>query len=295
MKKIFSFVAAALFCATINAQQLNESFEGEDFPPEGWEVINSSPTYGWKKGVADGQNCALVPQCYGYENYLITPQLKPAAGEKLTFSTRIKENSSTGELRVEISLAGTEKESFEVVETYYASTEKGDEAHRLWKKWHEFTVDLSAYKNQRIYVAFHQVGEIGEGGLGLDEVKGVTLAGNSDCVAPLDLKVSDITDKGATITWEGEASLYQYVLKQHGDAVNWDSAMFTNKRSVTFTNLVKDQSYVFSIRSYCSAEEQSIINHELFYFSGNSTGFKIVNSKKCSVKRNSIGRTKEIL
>ena len=258
MKKIFSFVAAVLFCATINAQQLNESFEGEDFPPEGWEVINSSPTYGWKKGVADGQNCALVPQCYGYENYLITPQLKPAAGEKLTFSTRIKENSSTGELRVEISLAGTEKESFEVVETYYASTEKGDEAHRLWKKWHEFTVDLSAYKNQRIYVAFHQAGEIGNGGLGLDDVKGVTLAGNSDCNAPANLKVSDITDKGATLTWEGEAAQYQYVLVESGETLNWNAAVLTSEKSVTFSTLDEDQSYVFYVRSYCSAEVQSL-------------------------------------
>lgn len=259
MKKIFSFFAAALFCAaTINAQQLSESFEGEDFPPEGWEVMNSSPTYGWKKGVAGGQNCALVPACYGYENYLVTPQLKPAAGEKLTFSARIKENTASGELRIEVSLAGTEKESFDVVDTYYTSTKKGDEAHRLWQEWHEFTVDLSAYKNQRIYVAFHQVGEIGNGGLGVDEVKGVTLAGNGDCDAPSDLKVSDITDKGATLTWNGEATQYQYVLLIKGEELNWNKAVLTSEKSVTFTNLDEDQSYVFYVRSYCSEDVQSL-------------------------------------
>ena len=258
MKKIFSIVAAVLFCATINAQQLNESFEGEDFPPENWEVINGHANYCWKKGVAGGQNCAIVPQCYGYENYLITPQLKPAAGEKLTFSTRIKENSSTGELRVEVSLAGTDKESFEVVETYYASSKKGDEAHRLWTEWHEFTVDLSAYKNQRIFVAFHQVGEIGNGGLGLDDVKGVTLAGNGDCDAPTSLKVSDITDKGATLSWDGEAAQYQYVLLTKGEELNWNAGILTSEKSITFSTLAEDEAYVFYVRSYCSEDAQSL-------------------------------------
>ncbi len=258
MKKIFSFVAAALFCATINAQQLNESFEGDDFPPEGWEVVNGSPTSCWKKGVAVGQNCAQVPACYGVENYLITPQLKPAAGEKLTFSARIKENTASGELRIEVSLAGTEKESFDVVETFYTSSKKGDEAHRLWLEWHEFTVDLSAYKNQRIYVAFHQAGEIGNGGLSIDDVKGVTLAGNADCNAPTNLKASNITDKGATLTWDGDAAQYQYVLVADGESLNWNNAVLTSDKNVTFTTLDEDQSYVFYVRSYCSADVQSL-------------------------------------
>lgn len=258
MKKIFSIFAAVLFCASVSAQQLNEGFEGEDFPPEGWEVSSTSPTYGWKKGVAGGENCALVPQCYGYESYLITPQLKPAAGEKLTFSARIKENTASGELRIEISLAGTEKESFDVVETYYASSKKGDEAHRLWSEWHEFTVDLSAYKNQRIYVAFHQAGEIGNGGLAVDNIHGVTLAGNGDCDAPTDLKVSDITDRGATLTWSGDAAQYQYVLIEKEGVLNWNAAVLTSEKSVTFTDLYEDQSYVFYVRSYCSADVQSL-------------------------------------
>ena len=84
MKKIFSFVAAVLFCATINAQQLNEGFEGESFPPDGWTTIDGYAGYGWKKAAKLGHNCARIQEVSGTENWLITPKLKPAAGEQLT-------------------------------------------------------------------------------------------------------------------------------------------------------------------------------------------------------------------
>ena len=73
MKKIYSIIAAALFCATMNAQTLNEGFEGEDFPPAGWSVTNTS-TVGWMSGVK-GSACAKVAGTYGTESYLITPML----------------------------------------------------------------------------------------------------------------------------------------------------------------------------------------------------------------------------
>ena len=133
MKKIFSWLAAAMVCTSISAQTLNETFEGEGFPPEDWSVIDGYTGYGWKKAVKGGTNCAYVQEVAGTENWLITPQLRPANGESLTFSARVGDYASTGQLRIEVSLSGTDAGSFELLDTYYTSQSKGDEAHRLWK------------------------------------------------------------------------------------------------------------------------------------------------------------------
>ena len=88
MKKISLFFAAALCCASMSAQTLNEGFEGESFPPEGWSVIDGYAGYGWKKGVKLQHNCAYIQEVASTENWLITPQLRPDAGESLHFSDR---------------------------------------------------------------------------------------------------------------------------------------------------------------------------------------------------------------
>ena len=258
MKKIFSIFAAALFCASIGAQTLNESFEGEGFPPEGWTVNNINTYSGWTKGVKEGSNCAVVNGTYGADingSYLITPQLKPAAGEKLTFSARVSEYASKGQLRVEVSLAGTETSSFEVLETYYTSSSAS--SNKIWKtEWSTFTIDLSAYKNQRIYIAFHQYDDAEK--IYLDDVKGVSLYGESDCENPSNIVLSGLTATSATFTWEGSAAEYQYLLVEDGDNVDWTNAVKIAAKTVTLNNLYEETDYVFYVRSYCSESQQSL-------------------------------------
>ena len=255
MKKIFISIAAALFCTTISAQQLNESFEGEQFPPEGWEVINGSQYNAWAKTAKEGRVCAVVPGTFGYESYLITPQLKPAAGEKLQFSARIGDYSAKGELRVEVSLAGTDKESFTVLDTYYTSRDA--ESNAIPKSdWKDFSIDLSVYKNQRIFIAFHQYGEADK--IFLDDVKGVTLSGSETCDVPTNVVVSNITSDGATVSWEGASAEFQYVVVARGEELDWNGAQKTSEKSVVLTGLDEEQAYDFYVRSYCSDEEQSL-------------------------------------
>ena len=109
MKKIFLLLSAALVCTSLSAQQISESFEGSTFPPEGWEVSNINTYQGWQQFVkqsgstmtiADGVACAKVSGTYGAAvngSYLITPQLKPANGEKLTFDARVSDYASKGQ------------------------------------------------------------------------------------------------------------------------------------------------------------------------------------------------------
>lgn len=257
MKMIFTLFVAALFCTNISAQTLNETFEGEGFPPEGWSVIDGYAGYGWKKAVKAGTNCAYVMEVTGTENWLITPQLRPANGESLTFAARVGDYASTGELRIEVSLSGTDAGSFELLETYYTSQSKGDAAHRLWKTdWQEYSIDLSAYRGQAIYIAFHQAGSTD--GIYVDNVRGVSLLGNADCENPSNIVLSDLQAHSATFTWQGTADQYQYLLIENGETADWTNAVLTSQKTVTLSNLYEETEYVFYVRSYCSATLQSM-------------------------------------
>ena len=257
MRKIFALFLAALFCANISAQTLNETFEGEGFPPDDWSVIDGYAGYGWKKAVKAGTNCAYIQEVSGTENWLITPQLRPANGESLTFAARVGDYASTGQLRIEVSLSGTDAGSFELLDTYYTSQSQGDAAHRLWKTdWQQYTIDLSAYRGQAIYIAFHQAG--GTDGIYVDNVRGVSLMGNADCENPSGIVLSDLQAHAATFTWQGTAAQYQYLLIENGETADWTNATLTSQKTVTFSDLYEETEYVFYVRSYCSATMQSM-------------------------------------
>ena len=257
MKKMILLLVAALFCTGIGAQTLNESFEGEGFPPEGWTVIDGYAGYGWKKGVKLQHNCAYIQEVASTENWLITPQLRPAAGENLHFSACIGDYASTGELRIEVSMSGTEAGSFEVLDTYYTSKSKGDAAHQLWKsEWKAYTIDLSAYVGQAIYIGFHQAG--GTDRIYVDDVYGVSLRGTATCENPSDIVLSDLSAHSATFSWQGTATEFQYLLVEQGEEADWSQATLITAKTVTLNGLYEETDYAFYVRSYCSADEQSL-------------------------------------
>lgn len=257
MKKIFSFLVAALFCTSMSGQTLNEGFENEGFPPEGWTTIDGYAGYGWQKGAKKGHTCAKIQEVAGTESWLITPQLKPAAGESLTFSVISGGVASTGELRIEVSLSGTDAGSFEPIETYYTSTKKGDAAHQLWtSEWKTYTISLAAYAGSSIYIGFHQAGETD--GIFLDDVSGVSLRGTSSCENPTNIVLSDLEAHSATFTWQGDATQYQYLLVEKGEEPEWATATLIAAKTATVSGLYEETEYEFYVRSYCSEDAQSL-------------------------------------
>ena len=269
MKKLLSLFVTALFCTSIQAQQLNESFEGEIFPPDGWSSIDANSYSAWRRvskddnttlSVFDGSACAVVPGSYGTENYLITPQLRPSAGEKLHFAARVKDYASTGLLKIDVATTGSDATSFNELVSYSTSSKK--DGH-LWKTdWQEYEVDLSAYVGQRIFIAFHQVGEAEN--IYIDAVSGVTLAGSATCDAPTDITVSNLSSNGVTVSWQGEAAAYQYLLVVNGEEADWSNAVKTTMKSVTLKDLYENVTYNLYVRSYCSVGEQSLAPHVTF-------------------------------
>ena len=257
MRKIIFLLFAALSCSLLPAQTLNEGFEGETFPPEGWTSIEGYAGYGWKKGAKFQQNCVMIQEVYGTESWLITPQLRPATGESLSFQACIGEYASTGELRIEVSLGDTETGSFEVLDTYYTSKSKGDAAHQLWKsEWQTYTIDLSQYVGSSIYIAFHQAGSTEK--IFIDNVSGVSLRGDASCENPSNVVLSSLEAHSATFTWQGDATQYQYLLLEKGEEVDWTAATLISAKTVTLTGLYEETEYEFYVRSYCSADEQSL-------------------------------------
>ena len=257
MKHFFSFLCAVLLSTGLYAQQLNEGFEGEGFPPENWSAIDGYPGYGWKKAAKFGQNCTKIQEVAGTENWLITPQLKPAADESLSFQACIGDYASSGELRIEVSLSGTDAGSFEVLDTYYTSKSKGDAAHQLWKsEWRTYTIDLSQYVGSSIYIGFHQAGSTDV--IFLDNISGVSLRGTSTCENPSNIVLSNLTAHSATFSWQGDATQYQYLLIEKGEEVDWSAATLISAKTVTLSGLYEETEYEFYVRSYCSADEQSL-------------------------------------
>ena len=257
MKKIFSYLVAALFCTSLSAQTLNEGFEGETFPPEGWTTIDGYAGYGWKKAAKFQQTCAKIQEVTGTESWLITPQLKPAAGESLTFQACIGDYASSGQLRIEVSLGGTDASSFEVLDTYYTSKSKGDADHQLWKtEWRTYTVDLSQYVGSSIYIGFHQAGSTD--GIFLDNVGGVSLRGSSACENPSSIVLSNLDAHQVTFSWQGDATQYQYLLVEKGEELDWTAATLISANTVTLTGLYEETDYEFYVRSYCSEDAQSL-------------------------------------
>lgn len=275
MKKILSIFAAVLFCASMQAQQLSESFEGETFPPEGWTVVTDH-SYGaysqWTRGVkqsgssitaADGLAWAQAAPVATASNYLITPQLRPATGEQLTFWARVKEYATGGAIQVLVSTNSTAPADFQDTLIVLPTSKKAADP-RLYQEWREYTVSMENYVGQRIFVAFHHYDNAGADRVMLDAISGVTIAGDASCEAPYDLMVSSIDAHSVAFAWTGDAATYQYVCVPAGEAADWTNAATTTTASVSINQLDEETDYTFYVRSYCSDDEQSLAPNVAF-------------------------------
>jgi len=156
--------ALAADAATCNAPGyarvgLNEGFESATFPPTGWVRFRGANGLGtaqdWQRTITAyaGSGAAYVQ----YENvtgglaqdWLVTPRVRPTAGNSLlSFYMRqgyTSDYDTTYTIRVSTNSQTTHAD-FTTVQTY-AETDFGI-------TYQQFTVDLSAYVGQDIYIAF---------------------------------------------------------------------------------------------------------------------------------------------
>jgi predicted RNA-binding protein with TRAM domain len=139
---------------------LMQDFEGAEFPPTGWDTINTDPGFGWYLGTAaaGGTQCALVHwdgPGFVQNEWLITPQIDPAgAGSlfRLEFEM-LKGYAYPHDFKVYMSTTGTAMGDF--TEIWSSDTVAYTDF-----VWFATTVDLSTFAGGApFYLAFQYYGE----------------------------------------------------------------------------------------------------------------------------------------
>ena len=139
-------------CGTwpIDAQNtLFEDFNDESFPPACWNWHRVSNYYGWQRSLGQYNPLDQQGTAYSYwpsgETYLILPQMHIDGAAKLTFDMVFLGSGSGEESSVVLSTTGWGKLDF--VTTLWTATEFPTSKTTI-------SLDLSAYNNQDIYIAF---------------------------------------------------------------------------------------------------------------------------------------------
>ena len=172
-----------LMSAICFGQTLDEDFEGNTFPPEGWTSKATGDIYKWETAsyAADlglkslkgfnhgGMQAAKSTTGYFTDNaqmprpnpdsWLITPKFKVGKSDVLNFmmgyngafnsSSSVEETART-RFELLVSVAGIEPADFK--DTLMAIIPKS------LSNWNHYSIDLSRFSGKEIYVAFHEYG-----------------------------------------------------------------------------------------------------------------------------------------
>ena len=280
MKKIYSvIIAAVLFCANMSADQAVTINYGGIATQGHFPVYGDNATeYGHKV-----QTIYLANQLKGIT---VGSEIKA-----LTFYSA-NQTQSWGKAEFKVSLAKTDDTFFQNASGAYATVSEGSTLTEVYEGTlsvaeGELTINFTTpytYEggNLLIQVVITRAGtysassfysantdyliKYANSGSSRDnkqpKVTFVIAGGSSDpisqtCAAPTAAKVESVTESTATISWQGEASQYQYCVEFEGDLPDWTAATLTSQKSVTVSGLYDEQKYYLYVRSYCSATEVS--------------------------------------
>ncbi len=275
MKKIFLFLAAVLFCAYSYADQAVTVNPGGTATQAHFPVYGDNVTeYGHKV-----QAIYLANQLKGIA---VDSEIKA-----LTFYSA-NQNKDWGIAEFKVSLAKTDDTFFQNASGAYATASDGSALTKVYEGTlavadGELTINFTdpyTYEggNLLIQVEISRKGtasassfysaantdyliKYANSGSSREQkqpkVTFVLAGGSSDpisqtCAAPTSVTVEKVTDATATVSWQGEASQYQYCIEFEGDQPDWTTATLTDQKSVTVTGLYDEQKYYLYVRSYCS-------------------------------------------
>ena len=269
MKKIYSILLfiALVCCGTVRAEQLNEGFEGTTFAPDGWKVETTKGTVNWASSTSkkhDGSKSALAKYgpSTGNDTYLITPQLAPQNGESLSFWLYAEYSSYQTTIQVEVSTTDNAAASFSKVLETYVSCSTGDNTFST--TWKNFTIDLSDYDGQNIYIAFHAIDADGNN-IYLDDVTGVTLKPESCPVTGAPAATAK-TSTTATIEWTVGASETAWNLQyKKASETDWSASIaVATTPSYELTGLASGTTYKVRVQANCGDETSDWKEGEAF-------------------------------
>ncbi|MDR1561473.1 MAG: choice-of-anchor J domain-containing protein, partial [Dysgonamonadaceae bacterium] len=162
----------------------------EDGNNHNWQIVSDANHSGTGYGIhsytyiADGWwGLNIIAK-----NWLISPQLSiPENGALLSFWAKNIDPNYSDRLKVMVSTTGAEIADFTQIWTDIPDV----------NNFENFILDLTAYGNENIYIAFYHDDE-GMNGLFLDDI---TVYAIEDCMMPMQFATSDITSNSATVSW----------------------------------------------------------------------------------------------
>ncbi|HNQ68640.1 MAG TPA: choice-of-anchor J domain-containing protein [Bacteroidales bacterium] len=180
MKKMVLTVLCIVFaCTFVNAQLLNESFEGT-FPPAGWTVRGGNLQGGenWGKGISTmyfqchhSGTVGAVSESYVYpdevtpDNWLITPEIPVQNNDSIVFFVMPSSVQYPAEhFELWLSMSGNEIADF--TEKLYEITFSASDAD----DWNRISISLSDWNGSSVYLAFVHNNCSGQNMLMLDDV-----------------------------------------------------------------------------------------------------------------------------
>ena len=145
---------------------LSEGFESTTFPPDDWMTVNTlGPSTPWTRSTSysqSGSACAFTNyNSSGAINYMITPKLViNSLTDSISFWARMDYFDATYNqtfLKILVSTTDNNVTSFDTTTLLHISpsftSTPNNQITDVWKKW---TISLSDYIGQEIYIAFRQ-------------------------------------------------------------------------------------------------------------------------------------------
>lgn len=269
---------SAVFGGTAWGQnQLNEGFDGEEFPPTDWTTIHVSGEPEWKRYTPihygdDGASATVWRGGEVTENYLITPLLVPQEGESLSFYVSAQSWPGTT-LYVKLSTTTPTVGAFSTTLATYTTGSEGTIGTTNDENFVNHVVSLTGYEGQHIYLAFHVYEDDGSN-IYLDNISGVTKYVPT-CPRPINLDCNLFSSTSATLEW-----------KETGSADNWQLEICTNENfssdvititdgfiddgenniSYTKTGLTAETIYYARVKSICDPGNDESVYSDVISF-----------------------------
>ncbi len=241
--------------------KLDESFEGETFPPTDWLSLDEDgDAFNWYQGISpshaaqDGVKAAVsasyendTPAALNPDNYLITPEVEIVSGDFLVYYVAAQDPSFPAEkYEVLVSTTSTDVEDFtDQIFTEILSTDV----------WAERQVDLSSYAGETIHIAFRHFDVSDQFEMKIDNVKvGDPSAGETPPVAPSGLAATAVSSSSIALTWTDNADNEDGFELQRADAMDgpWadvSTSIAADATSYSDTGLDEETTYFYRLRA----------------------------------------------
>ncbi|HEV8081725.1 MAG TPA: choice-of-anchor J domain-containing protein [Chitinophagaceae bacterium] len=200
--QFFFFGVVSIFCfENTKAQQLNESFEGNTFPPPGWSISNVQGPMAWISSTAEshtGSASAFIDYEFTGpgEDWLKTPQIFSIQnGDNVSFWVKNPDIQAFPPANLEILVSTTNNQNA----SFTNSIGNIDISTLLSGGWVHYTYSLNAFAGQNIFIAFKHTDDMGSG-LYLDDITGGSLLMNDAASKGIKVTPLGIATPGTALT-----------------------------------------------------------------------------------------------